>query len=106
MTRSASRPINFLPRNFRQTSGARWNRLASVIRSPVSVLNGSVSRASLMASRISSSHPSRVRGRDRFIVEPASPDSILRPGPKGVLILADLDEQGRLAVLLDVLAEG
>ena len=53
--------------------GARWNRLASEIRSPVSVLNGSVSRASLMASRISSSHPSGVRGSDRFMVESASP---------------------------------
>src|SRR4051794_4161861 len=72
----------------------------------MSLPNGSISRASLIASRISSSHPSGVRMRARFILEPVFSGSFSLPGPQGVLTLPALHEQGSLAVFLDVLVEG
>src|SRR5512135_3708182 len=58
-----------------------------------------------MASLISSSHWAEVQGNGRFIVEPVPSDLFRRPRPQGVLILGYLQEQGGLAVLLDVLVE-
>jgi hypothetical protein len=42
---------------WRQTKGARWKRLASVIGSPSSLPNGSAARESAIASMVSLNHP-------------------------------------------------
>ena len=55
------------PRDFKQTSGARWYRLASMTGCPANRLKGSAPPSSAMASSISSSHSAGVRGSGRFI---------------------------------------
>src|ERR1019366_1954044 len=67
MTRSASRPVSFRPRNFKQTTGAKWNKLCDVISVPTRGANGAASAASAIANSISFSHCAGVRGNGRFI---------------------------------------